>query len=177
MRKIVCCVLLVGLNQFTLQKTSKEDAVKLLGQPGETATTLNADGQFETYVYSYTNRWMGNPKTRVLQLEFREGVLNGYNYMSNFNTDPTSFDFTAYSRISAQTSTKADVEVVMGTPSGRLLCPSQMIEISGCEGVSEVWVWTFYSWDKGHMLGDHVFVSFDDNGMVLKVEAATGPAD
>lgn len=140
-------------------------------------TTINTDGRFETYVYSYSNCLMGQPEERLLRLEFRDGVLNGHDYKSSFKSDRTAYDFAAEGGIRAHSSTKADVEAAMGSPSGIFLCLSQMMEAADYEGVSEAWAWTSYSWQKGLKQIEQVIVSFDESGVVLKVTGVSGSAE
>jgi outer membrane protein assembly factor BamE (lipoprotein component of BamABCDE complex) len=128
-------------SQLLTGTTTKDEAHQLLGEPSEKKFSSNKDGNFETWYYKYIH---GSPRPvnlRGLMLEFRNGLLNGYSYMSSYADDSTDFNDENSSKIKIGVSSQHDVDIIMGTPSGKFLCPSAYIE--KCKSGVEAWTWQY----------------------------------
>ena len=160
-----------NLNQLRLHETTRQEAITLIGEPSEITRVLNEDGDFEMVEYLYAKKGLGGAKVRAVNLEFKDGVLNAYNYVSTFAEDATTYDFSAFESLEISSSTKDDVLRALGKPTGQGFCPSPLLE-SGCEGSSEVWVWqSFLDAPKNEVLEKTVIISFDKDGVVSNIGA------
>ena len=90
---------------------------------------------------------------RKLYLEFKDGILNGYHYMSGFKNDKTEFDPAKINKIKINQSTQSDVLTLLNEPTGKAICPTTLVKLEEkCESGSEVWSWHKVNKDKYSLL-------------------------
>jgi hypothetical protein len=64
----------------------------MFGEPRSVNKTTNANGEFEAVRFIHAYADLGTATARVLDLEFRNGLLNAYLYVSGFSEDKTTVD-------------------------------------------------------------------------------------
>jgi len=148
----------------------------VFGEPQNVTRESGNDGAFETATYTYAHANLSSARARQLILEFRNGVLNGFNYVSSFDEDRTSANGAAAASIQRTVSTKDDVLRLMGPPSGKARTPTHMEGFVRADkpGVFEIWAWVAF--DVVHTFGDNkspgsnvIVVGFDPLGTVSEV--------
>ena len=170
-----------GSSSLQLGKTSLADCEKIYGKPNAEQTIDNADGKFDIVRYLYAHANLSSAQSRVLILEFRDGVLNSYDYLSSFDEDRTVVNTDQQNQIKSGTSTKSDVVRIMGQPHGMAQCPSQNADFKDkCAKGTQVWVWNgmnklstlghTFSGDQIEM--QSIFVVFNKDGIVTDVEVS-----
>src|SRR5262249_50363366 len=75
-----------------LGQTRIEDYQKMFGKPNSIEEKETADGRFELMHYVHAYAELGTARARALNLEFRDGVLNSYDYLSSFDKDKTTLN-------------------------------------------------------------------------------------
>ena len=165
-----------------LGQTSSSDYQEMFGKPLAVKLKDTSDGKFELVRYLYAYAGMGTARTRVLDLEFRDGVLNSYNYLSSFDKDKTVVNADQLKQIQRGVSRKNEVLQFLGKPHGMARCPSQHADFKDrCNRESEeIWVWTvleklstFGSAYGGAQIESYnIFIIFDKDGVVTEVESA-----
>jgi hypothetical protein len=164
-----------------LGKTRSTNYQTLFGKPSAAEFKENVDGKFELARYVYAHANMGSARARILDLEFRDGLLNAFHYASSFDKDKTVMNSEQLKQIQRGSSNKSDVLRILGKPHGRALCPSYNADFKDkCGKGNEIWVWTAmnklstfgaaYGGDQVEM--HNVFISFDGNGVVTDVESS-----
>jgi hypothetical protein len=137
----------------------------------------NQAGKFELVGFVYAPANMGTAKERGLDLEFRDGLLNSYAYVSSFKEDQTLVDLDLLSEIERGTTLKRDVVILLGEQNGKARCPSESAwSEEKCSFGTEVWIWhgmnrlsTFGStFGAAHVSAKNAFVILDDSGMVVE---------
>ena len=125
-----------------LGKTRSSDYQTLFGEPDASRLENTADGKFESVRYGYGNSAMGTASVRIHELEFRDGLLNAYQYASSFDADKTKMNSTQLNQLQRGTSKKADVLQMLGRPHRMARCPSRSSDFKDrCGKGAEVWVW------------------------------------
>ena len=134
-----------------LGQTTVSDVAALLGPPEDqgswvgnsapeiTGRTRGAfepavvPGAYTKVVYRYAQKkdpaLGGDVTAKMATFTFRNNILIGYSYVSDFPGDGTSLDETKLSALRKGTTTRADVEGLFGPPSGLATWP--MIEHEG----------------------------------------------
>ena len=107
-------------------KTTPAECKAMFGEPKETANQTNGEGDVETFRYVKGTDSDAEWYARVLQLEFKDGVLNGFSTGSSFRADRSTFVVTNVAKIEFATSTKDEVRQLLGDPHGVFRCPSRM---------------------------------------------------
>lgn len=168
-----------SVSQVELGQMRSSDYATMFGKPSSVTTKTTGDGKFELVRYLYSQANMSTAKVRLLDLEFRNGTLSGYQYLSSFDDDKTTFSAAAVDQIKQGATTKQEVISLLGKPHGKALCPSVADDFKDrCGKGTEVWVWssfeklsTFgaaYGGDK--MANMQIYVVFDQNGVVTAVD-------
>lgn len=137
------------LDDLTLGTTSPRDVIGRLGEAYQERTRLIAagetliyrnpldpvvmDGTYTTFVYTFADAagapvFGGTSPARTLALEFRDNRLFYYCYASSFQEDATNFDEAKIAAIRKGETTKAEVQTLIGKPSGRAMYPEIRIE-------------------------------------------------
>jgi hypothetical protein len=165
------------LGQLTLS-----DCRSVFGEkPSAVSQQINADGKYDIVRYTYAHANMGSARARTLILEFKDGKLNAYVYISSFAGELISVPVDKINQLKKGESTKADVLNLLGKPNGKALCPSTLDDFkSRCAGNSEIWTWqsigslsTFgaaYGGERPTVTT--LFVTFDKTGVVNEIQSA-----
>ena len=165
-----------NLSSLELGETKSSDYVRLFGDPITVETKENSNGSFQLVFYAYATANIGNASARDLNLEFRDGLLNAYSYVSSFKEDQTLADMGQLSVVERATTRGSDIEDILGEPNGKARCPSEVENFkSWCSTGAEVWVWrglnrlsTFGSVFGGAQPNTNsVFVVLDNEGLVV----------
>ncbi len=128
--------------------------------------------------YSYGNGNLARSNARVLALEFKNGKLNAFEYVSSFDEHQTHVSPDMVNQISSHVSTKTDVLKALGKPSGKALCPSTLEDFKDqCKKCVEIWAWqtaTGVSTVGAAFAGNRpsfqdVYIGFDKDGVVSDV--------
>jgi len=147
-------------------------------KPAATSTTSTADGTFEVARYTYAYANLGSAKGRTLILEFKDGKLNAFEYLSSFDEDHKAIPFDQATRITNRVSTKSEVVNILGKPTGKALCPTTLDDYKGkCDKCVEVWSWQSMSsistfgaaYGGARPTIQNVFIGFDKDGIVSEV--------
>ena len=164
-----------NIQQLQLGEFKIADYQSVFGKPKNVSNTSNKDGKFTSVRYLYAYADIGTARARLLDLEFKNDVLNGYNYLSSFDKDKTEFNTESVNQITVGKSKMVDVINILGKPHGKARCPSTLADYkTRCEEITEVWSWA--TMEKMTTLGKHesktitVFISFDSDGIVSDIE-------
>jgi hypothetical protein len=114
-------------DQFELRQTTQGQVLAAVGTPASVSHTEKNGHRIERFQYSYFSS-VGfaagvGPVGRMASLYFTNGQLIGYLYTSSFPGESTDFNLDNASRIEKGTSTRADVEALLGKPHGVVLFP------------------------------------------------------
>jgi hypothetical protein len=170
---------------LALGKTTVSEARSVYGEPTENDIQNGADGKVETFRYvQMAERW-GKGCGRLLDLEFKDGVLNGYVFGSSFAEDKTSFAITNVAKIEWAASTKEEVAQLLGQPQGRIHCPTRLFGGSRCK-ITGREIWVYVNFDpvplltpgrvKRVLVGDICTITFDQHGLVTDISKTQGGA-
>ena len=162
-----------------LGKTSSEDYRTIFGNPLSVNTKDTEDGKIElaTYVYGAAN--IGSARSRALGLEFKDGLLNSYIYISSFEEEESILDAAKLEQIERGVSTREHAVKTLGEPNGIAKCPSQLPDFKDrCESVMEVYAWTLMerlstfgaAFGGDQVQSQTVFLGFNNDGIVDRVE-------
>lgn len=160
--------------KLELARTTSKKAFELFGVPYRSASISNKNGDSKIMRYTYAYGDLGGVTARALILEFKEETLNAYLYSSGFPEDTTEFEFEASKKIKVGSSQR-DVLNILGDPSGKAICPSNLGDFAKeCEQGKGIWAWAFYSKSKSFDIHNikfrTVYIIFDENGIVLSFE-------
>jgi hypothetical protein len=168
-----------NLSVLKLGELDSRNYVAQLGKPYSTRTETTKDGKYEFVTYFFAQPRMGKLCFRSMDLEFKDGKLNAYKYVSSYEEDQTGLDDSKIDviRKGIDKLTRADVLSLAGKPDGEARCPSKMSDFkSRCDKANEVWVWTaanklhFFGHEKGKLNTRSAYVLFGDGGKVSDVQ-------
>jgi hypothetical protein len=167
-----------NISRLEIGKFQIKDCQSVFGEPHKVAKETNKNGQIDVKQYLYASANLGTAKARVLVLEFLNGNLNAYNFVSSFDEDRTLVDSDKLGHISPGNSKKNDVLKMLGKPNGIGRCPSILQDYKDkCSDskVAEIWVWsssrkivTLATGNKNQG-SSNVFISFNSNGVVKAI--------
>jgi hypothetical protein len=168
-----------NIDSLEIGQTRSSDYQAMFGKPIFIEVKENADGKFEWARYTYAYSDLGATDVRLLDLEFRNGLLNAYNHISSFDKDKTVGSADQLSQITRGTSKKSDVLLTLGKPHGMARCPSYMPDFQNrCSKGTEVLEWAFVdvlASRGGKLTGHNIFIVFDKNDIVTNMEKTTDP--
>ena len=164
-----------------LGKTRNTDYLTMFGKPFSVEVKETKEGTYELVHYQRTIKYLMLTTTyrfRALDLEFRDGVLNAYYFISTIDGERTAINIEQLKKIQQGLSKKSDVLTMMGKPNGMGSCPNYIAAFKDkCDKGAEIWTWELRGEEVvtgGLFLGDpiekHVFIAFDKNGFVTNVE-------
>jgi len=151
-----------------------EDYHDIFGKPRNVQMTVNSDGKFEDVRFIYAHANIASASSRVLDLEFRNGKLNAWLYISGFDEDRTAVDLAGTDKIKKNVSTKSDVQALLGKPHGKAHCPSLLFDYKDRCHAADIWAWGAVN--KLVTLGRNptetstIYILFDDNSIVTEIE-------
>ncbi len=134
-----------NIDKLVLGETQKAEYENLFGKPITVDSRKDPESEFETVSYAYGAANFSTGRIRTLLMEYKNGVLNAYRYISSFQEDRTLADVPLFDQIEIGQK-KEDVERLLGKPSGKALCPT-LLEIYSehCNFGKEVWSWNSVS--------------------------------
>lgn len=162
-----------------LGQTSVSQYPQMFGKTNAVVVQETADGKFEMVQYLYISADMSTAYSRLLELEFRDGALNSYNYASSFEEDKTVVNASNFEEVKRGVSKKDDVLGLLGKPQGIARCPSCVpFYKDRCAKGIEVWSWTTMG-KLSVMSGTYadnedpriISVVFDKDGVVTDIES------
>jgi len=147
-------------------------------KPEVTSLSTTADGRFETVRFYYAQvDIVATFRSRILILEFKNGKLNGFIYVSSFDEHQPEIPSDKLTQISVNVSKKTDVLNILGKPGGKAFCPTKLVDFKdNCDKCVETWKWTSISRVSGFAPPDarepsvnSISVGFDKDGVVSEV--------
>ena len=114
----------------------------MFGPPKETIDQTNAGGQSEILKFKKAADTDRKGYGRLLVVEFKEGVLNGFTSGSSFRNDRSTFAATNLAKIEFAKTTKEQVRELLGNPNGILRCPTRLAtSVNGSVAGREIWIY------------------------------------
>jgi hypothetical protein len=162
-----------------LGQLKNSEYIQLFGEPNEKQNKTTIDGKYEIVNYEYIKNSLGMVSSRVLILEFKNGILNGYEFVSSFDEDKTKVNFQSADRLRAGINklSQSDVIAALGEPNGKALCPSTLSDYKDrCAKGAEIWGWFMteklrYGFSHSvDVKSTDVYVVFNAAGKVVDVQ-------
>lgn len=169
---------LPNTDKLQLAKLQVTNCIALFGKPTEIGTEKMAGASYVFYKYDDALIRPLSVSERVLDLEFKDGKLNGYFFWSSFNKDKTIIDTKNLDKVQDGVGrlSKEDVLNMLGNPNAKALCPTMIDEFKeNCATNSEVWGWYMHGetgFEPAVFDSSHIFVWFDASGRVSSVESS-----
>jgi hypothetical protein len=146
----------------------------IFGEPMSVQTTTNSDGKFEDIRFLYAHANMAVATARLLDLEFRDGMLNAWYYVSGFDEDRTAIELGTISKIQKAVSSKNDVQMALGKPHGKAVCPCLLPDYKERCKAAEVWMWgainKLVTFGRNPTETVSLYIHFDNKGIVNQIE-------
>jgi hypothetical protein len=167
---------------LVLGKTTIAECRVLYGEPKETDSQSSAGGRTEVFRYGEASERWTKMCVRLLAVEFKDGILNGFVFVSSYPEDRTSYALTNLTQVEWGVSTKDEVTELLGKPHGRFLCPTTLFD-GNCKITGrEVWVFTNLQpipilTSAGHMFSlpiDLTTITFDQHGLAMDITKKEG---
>lgn len=170
-----------NVTQLQLNITQDSQIVELLGEPYQVTEMTTKNGTFKEYSYIYKEsaNIAGTLITgyRVLYVEMKEELLNGFFYVDAFKDSKTTIDLSKADQIKVGITSQTDLITIFGEPHGEINLPTALAELDYAEeNFSRVWIWSEDNLE--HELYDtknrtkSLMVFFDSNGNIVELEAA-----
>lgn len=153
------------IKDIVVGKTTKAEIINSFGVPyNENKVTFN-NTEFEifNYLYSFLDYSTNKQMKKELRCEFKNGLLNSYNFVSTFEDDRIRIDKNKLNTLEKGKTTKSAVQNVLCIPHGIALIPTSLLyrPPSDIKDVKELWV--YYS-----SKNDTVMIFFDLHGLFLE---------
>ena len=167
-----------NISQLKLGDNAALDYKTIFGKPRSRSMVTNPDGDYENVRFLYAHANLAVAQSRLLDLEFRNGVLNAYFHISSFDADRTNVNNGLWGEIKSGQTTKDEVLSLLGEPHGKALCPSNHVDFKEkCKDGKEIWVWCSMSklstfgaaYGSQKVRTKTLFAVFDENGIVVNV--------
>jgi hypothetical protein len=164
-----------------LGQLKSSEYVQYFGKPEVVQTKVNADGHYEVAQYAFLQNNFGTVSGRVLLLEFKNGVLNGYGFLSSFDEDKSKADLAGIDQVrnGIGKSSQSDVLAILGQPGGKVYCPTTLKDFKDrCGKGTEIWGWFaagkisigFGMPGQTSVKTTDIYVVFDASGKVTDVQ-------
>ncbi|MBP7216467.1 MAG: hypothetical protein KBA46_04195 [Candidatus Omnitrophica bacterium] len=163
------------VSSLRLGALSRNECREAFGAPYRASSEKNLDGSFEKLVYYFSNsNIFDSLSTRTLHLEFKDEMLNAYDYVSSFDKDKTKVTIEGIDKIKIGQSSKTDALKLLGEPTGKALCPTTLYSLKDkCENGGEMWVWRqnskFSIYNPEAENKTEIYLIFDKNSMVVDI--------
>jgi hypothetical protein len=170
-----------GVQGLELGQLRSSDYAAIFGKPTYVVRTNTANGEYEVDRYGYARANPGNSSVRMLDLEFKNGGLNAFYYLSSFSEDETKADSDSAKKLAAG-QTKEEVLRIMGRPAGKALCPTTLVDFKEQFGKvrngTEIWAWCYIkrlvTFGNTPNESTTIYVVFDTNGKVVDAVKVEG---
>ncbi len=117
-----------GVKRLSIGSTTEKEVIEAFGEPFKRQTRSEKNIQYQLLIYTYARGTANGAKGRTLEVEFTNGVLNGYLFSSAFKDDSTDFNIDAVSKLNEKPLTLNDVVSLIGRPHGEVRLPSILLE-------------------------------------------------
>ena len=155
--------------KLEIGETKKSEYKILFGEPQGKSLVINENGKYEKmeYFFAVPNAKGVFFKRRTLCLEFKNGILNGYDYISSFEKEYTETDPNKLEGIRIFKTTKEEVLELLGATTGKALCPTTLYSIDDKhQETGEIWAWRIADPSVSVGPGKQIFIIFDQLGTV-----------
>ena len=164
-----------SFDAIELGRTRYDDVVAAIGTPQRTGTSIESGATFDTASWYYAKPGMrGVVPVRTLTVQFHDGVAVGRVYSSTIPEDSTNFDGALAAKIVEGETTVAEVERLLGQPSGYWIHP--LVEGESDRAIAYVYA----ERDGSRYSFKRLTVTYGPDGVVKDVEYASvgdaGPA-
>lgn len=157
--------------ELTINKTSKDDVVKLLDKPAKIKNPTINGQTYEIYYYDFIRgEYPKQPYLKTLEVKFKEGQVQGYELFSTFPDDFMTFDQKKMDQVIINKTSSADVLKLFGPPHGRSLKSATILSKKAKDVPNAVEVWSY----RGGILNDSkadfksFTLYFDNQGIVIE---------
>ena len=117
-----------GFKQLNIGRTTEKEVLEIFGEPFKRQTRAENNIEYHFLTYSYARATVDAAKGRYLDMEFTNGVLNGYLFASDLEGDSTDFDVDAVQKLKEKPAQVNDYVKLLGRPNGELLMPTIMLK-------------------------------------------------
>ncbi len=159
--------------ELNLEKTTLDEALKKFGKPVERHHIKTSKGDYVFLRYYMSDIKFRSGKSRVTQLQFKNGVLFSYFYGSNYNKDNSDFDYKKSKTIKVGDNIR-DVVKNVGRPTGKGVCPLNTGKFAGfCQKGKYTYVWIYlknFGLKDKASVANIFLVGVDKNYNVLEVK-------
>lgn len=169
--------------QLEIGTFKRDDCEKLFGTPGTKQTLSGPNGNYDIWIYRFVAERSGMGRMKALIVEFKEGALNGYIFLSSFEGDRSTFAKTNMAKLVFAGSTKEQVQTLLGKPAGKVRCPTEIDLLKSTCGFPDREFWMYADFNAVALLfprrgqanwaGTVSTITFDEYGLVNNVTTAT----
>ena len=168
-----------NVSALKLGELDSRNYAALFGQPDSTSMLTSKEGKYEFATYRFMEAGANKYRFRWLSLEFKDGKLNAYAFLSSFEKDHTGVDNSKIDAIRKGINkfAREDVLSLAGKPDGEAKCPTKLSEFkTHTDKANEVWVWiagdkiNLFGSDRGKVKLSGAYVLFGDDGKVSDVQ-------
>lgn len=165
------------LATLKLQQSQRADFEAVYGEPRSARTKTHETGRYEVVAYAKAFDNFSDNCMRAMEIELKDGRLNGYLAGSSCDEDRTNAPVEKAPQLmqGKGTLTKDQIAELMGAHSGIARCPSFITGYEKlCEGSAEVWAW--FSVPDTPLVGGTirsatVVAGFDERGTLVAADA------
>lgn len=114
--------------KLELGKTTKIEAIQIMGKPIQTGEVLQNEKQIEQLKYAYASTggeaaYSGVIPAKAFVLSFFENTLVGEEFTSSFKADNSDFNSDLVAKIEKGKTTRSEVIALLGKPTGAVIYP------------------------------------------------------
>ena len=170
------------IGALIIGKTTPAECRAMFGDPKSTRTETGGEGKFELYRYAQLVRGPSKGFARILLVEFKDGTLNGFAAASSFPEDRSTFPTANLPKVEFATSTKVEVQQLLGKPQGRMRCPTKLFGgASRCKASGrEMWIYEDFhpvrlplsGGERRTFTGSGALIVFDDHNLVTDISSS-----
>jgi hypothetical protein len=144
----------LGVKELRIGMTSEAEAVQLFGEPFSRQSRGTAvESEIIRWLYGKANVGWSGGKLKRLDIEFVDGVANGYIFNNSLDEDTaTDFDLGLRDSLTAGRANISDAKRLLGSPHGEIKLPSNLLaylfapmpEIIPPEGCTRAFTYNYY---------------------------------
>lgn len=151
---------------LVVNKSTAADVTRVMGAPRQVGEAVKNEQKIKTsqYVYATTggeSLYAGVVPARAMVFSTFNDVLVGQEFVSSFKIDATEFDETKIKDLVKGKTTRAEVEVLLGKPSGEVIYP--IIKRTGEKA---------YVYGYSHAKGSAFNMKFYAKTLIVSLDAA-----
>lgn len=130
-------------SEITLNKSSKDEIVKLFGKPSKISNASINGQTFEIYYYepSVRGEYPKKPDLRMMEIKFQDDRVQAYQLFSTFQEDFMTFDQNLMEQVIINRTSASDVLKLFGPPHGRALRTATVFSAKAkdIDNIVEIW--------------------------------------